>query len=114
MTRGRRAAGRHGRLGLESDVSSGEWVEMRAVGRALEAAAGRAEPCEVSFVETAAAHRERLAPRLEGPLHAAWAPRVSLAEGCARLLREYRQRAFAARAAPRPLAAHDPAANRDA
>jgi len=97
---------RHANLAMESDISTGAWVDMRAVARALEEAASTdasedtTRACRVEFASTPATHRVRLSPKLDGPLHQVWAPKISLLEGCRMLLAQYRERAAASPDSP--------------
>ena len=78
----------HDDLDMVSDVSSGEWINMRQVAVALSNASGNT--CTVRFSERPAGYRARLSAQLTGRLHARWTAGVKLEEGCRALLNEYR------------------------
>jgi len=80
----------HQALPSETDISTGEWINMRTAANELEMAARQKSlDCHVSFSETPATHRERLSPKFNSMLHEIWQPQVSLRDGCRRVLESY-------------------------
>lgn len=89
-----RAMSLHSQLPQVTDVSSGEWVTMRAAAAQLMEAVSAMPKiqCEVNFAEEPATVRERLSPELNGVLHSEWSSRISLLEGSRKLIEEYQNR----------------------
>jgi nucleoside-diphosphate-sugar epimerase len=88
-----------------TDISSGEWVQLRDIGAVAQAAVAQlaepsAPPCALTFnatrpaaIENSPAQRLRVDPTLDRPFHAAWraaiGERISLEDGVSRLARVY-------------------------
>ena len=97
----------HATLEAVTDLSSGQWLQMRDVARVVQSAAGGAgEPCAATFdgaargdVEESGAVREMIGPNTASAWwrESGWTPKVSLIDGVRDLFAHYGGSAWAER-----------------